>query len=559
MPKYSPEGMTMQVMNVIAEILKREGISTLFCFPTTPIIEAAAAVGIKPVICRQERVGVHMADGFSRVSNGQPPGVFAMQYGPGAENAFAGVATAFSDSSPVVFLPLGHPRETAQLFPMFKSSRSYASITKSVEEVQLPEQIGNIMRRAFSQIKNGRLGPVMVEVPADVTSTEVDVDPSQHRPVRASRSAGDARDIDDAAKMLLDSACPMILVGQGVFYAEATDELRQLAELLQAPVMSTFDGKSAFPEDHALSLGPGGGTFTGHGRHFLHKSDLVLGVGCSFTRHGIATPVLPPGKKIIHATNDTRDLHKAFAADLGILGDAKLVLGQLIEAVRDRLGAKARSNGVAQEVATKREEWLARWQPKLHSNEHPINPYRVISEFMRVVNPAEAIVTHDSGSPREQLNPFYRATTPRGYLGWGKSHQLGTGLGLAIGAKVAAPGKFCVNFMGDAAFGMTGLDFETAARCGIPITTIVLNNSTMAIETHAMQLSHQRYRARDLGGNYANIARDLGGWSERVEDPSQIGDAILRARRQNDEGRAALLEFITSQEQGFSHRRGAAE
>jgi acetolactate synthase I/II/III large subunit len=549
----------MLVMNVIAEILKREGVSTLFCFPTTPIIEAAAAVGIRPVICRQERVGVHMADGFARVSNGRPPGVFAMQYGPGAENAFAGVATAFSDSSPVLFLPLGHPRETAQLFPMFKSSRSYAAITKSVEEVQLPHEVGNIMRRAFAQLKNGRPGPVMVEVPADVVGVEVEVDPNAHRPVPITRSAGDERDIDAAARMLLDAACPMILAGQGVFYAEATDELRQLAELLQAPVMTTFDGKSAFPEDHALALGPGGGTFTGPGRHVLHKSDLVLGVGCSFTRHGIATPALPPGKKIIHATNDTRDLHKAFAADLGILGDAKLVLSQLIAAVRDRLGGRERSNAVAREVGEKREEWLARWQAKLHSNEQPINPYRVIAEFMRVVDPAEAIVTHDSGSPREQLNPFYRATRPRGYLGWGKSHQLGTGLGLAIGAKVAAPDKFCVNFMGDAAFGMTGLDFETAVRCGIPITTIVLNNSTMAIETHAMQLSHERYRARDLGGNYANLARDLGGWSERVEDPSQIGPSIERARRQNDDGRAALLEFVTSQEQGFSHRRGAAE
>jgi acetolactate synthase-1/2/3 large subunit len=549
----------MQVMNVIAEILKREGVSTLFCFPTTPIIEAAAAVGIRPVICRQERVGVHMADGFTRVSNGRPPGVFAMQYGPGAENAFAGVATAFSDSSPVLFLPLGHPRETAQLFPMFKSSRSYAAITKAVEEVQLPHEVGNIMRRAFSQLKNGRPGPVMVEVPADVVGLEVEVDPNAHRPIRPSRSAADERDIDDAAKMLLDAACPMILAGQGVFYAEATDALRHLAELLQAPVMTTFDGKSAFPEDHALSLGPGGGTFTGHGRHILHKADLVLGIGCSFTRHGIATPVLPPGKKIIHLTNDTRDLHKAFAADLGILGDAGLVLGQLIEAVRERLGAGARSNGIARELGEHREAWAARWHAKLHSNEQPINPYRVIAEFMRVVDPAEAIVTHDSGSPREQLNPFYRATRPRGYLGWGKSHQLGTGLGLAIGAKIAAPEKFCVNFMGDAAFGMTGLDFETAVRCGIPITTIVLNNSTMAIETHEMALSHERYRARDLGGHYANLARDLGGWSERVEEPGEIGPAILRARRQNEEGRAALLEFVTSQEQGFSHRRGAAE
>ena len=549
----------MLVMDVIADILKREGISTLFCFPTTPIIEAAAAAGIKPVICRQERVGVHMADGFARVSNGRPPGVFAMQYGPGAENAFAGVATAFSDSSPVVFLPLGHPRETAQLFPMFKSSRSYAAITKSVEEVILPEQIANVMRRAFAQVKNGRQGPVMVEVPADVHSIDVGVDPTDYRQVPTSRSAGDDRDIDETARMLLDAACPMILAGQGVFYAEATEELRRLAELLKAPVMTTFDGKSAFPEDHALALGPGGGTFTGHGRHFLHKSDLVLGIGCSFTKHGIATPALPPGKKIIHATNDTRDLHKAFAADLGILGDAKLVLGQLIEAVGDRLNGKARPDAVAREVAGKREEWLARWQGKLRSDERPINPYRVISEFMRIVNPAEAIVTHGSGSPREQLNPFYRATRPRGYLGWGKSHQLGTGLGLAIGAKVAAPDKFCVNFMGDAAFGMTGLDFETAARCGIPILTIVLNNSTMAIETHAMALSHEKHKTRDLGGNYANLAQDLGGWSERVTHPGEVAGAILRARRQTEDGRAALLEFITSQEQGFSHRRGAAD
>jgi acetolactate synthase I/II/III large subunit len=549
----------MLVMKVIAEILKREGISTLFGYPTTPIIEAAAAIGIRPVICRQERVGVHMADGFARVANGRPPGVFAMQYGPGAENAFAGVATAFSDSTPVLFLPLGHPRETAQLFPMFKSSRSYAAITKSVEEVQLPHEVGNIMRRAFAQLKNGRAGPVMVEVPADVMNLEVELDPNAHRPIRATRSAGAPGDVEDSAEMLLAASCPMILAGQGVLYAEATEELRRLAEVLQAPVMTTFDGKSGFPEDHALSLGPGGGTFTGHGRHILHKSDLVLGVGCSFTRHGIATPVLPPGKKIVHATNDARDLHKAFAADLGILGDAKLVLGQLIDAVRDRLGGKERSNGLVREVSERREAWLARWQAKLHSNETPINPYRVIAEFMRVVDPAEAIVTHDSGSPREQLNPFYRATRPRGYLGWGKSHQLGTGLGLAIGAKLAAPERFCVNFMGDAAFGMTGLDFETAVRCGIPITTIVLNNSSMAIETHAMQLSHERYRTRDIGGNYANIARDLGGWSERVEDPAAIGAAIVRARRQNDDGRAALLEFVTSEEQGFSHRRGAAE
>jgi acetolactate synthase I/II/III large subunit len=177
---------------------------------------------------------------------------------------------------------------------------------------------------------------------------------------------------------------------------------------------------------------------------------------------------------------------------------------------------------------------------------------------MRVIPSEDAIVTHDSGSPRDQLLPMYVAKKPRGYLGWGKSHQLGTGLGLAIGAKVGAPDKMCVNFMGDAAFGMTGLDFETAARSNIPITTIVLNNSTMAIETHAMAYSHEKFKTRDLGGSYANLAADLGGWSERVTRPDEVGPAIKRARKVNEDGRAALLEFVTSAETAFSHRRGAA-
>ncbi len=174
---------------------------------------------------------------------------------------------------------------------------------------------------------------------------------------------------------------------------------------------------------------------------------------------------------------------------------------------------------------------------------------------MQAIDPRDAIVTHDSGSPREQIIPFYRATSPRSYIGWGKSHALGTGLGLNIGAKLAAPDKFCVNFMGDAAFGMTGLDFETAVRCGIPITTVVLNNSAMAIERHALVISHERYRARDIGGHYADLGRAMGGQAERVEQPAEIVPAIQRARKANAEGKAILLEFITSQEIAFSHRR----
>jgi thiamine pyrophosphate-dependent acetolactate synthase large subunit-like protein len=476
-----------------------------------------------------------------------------MQYGPGAENAFPGIASAYSDSSPVLFLPLGHPREVAHVFPMFNSTRTFASVTKQVEPITLPDQVGPVMRRAFNGLRNGRLGPVMVEVPTDVVKAKLDGAPP-YNPVREVRSAPDPRDIEDAARLLVEARAPILYAGQGVLYAEATAELVELAELLQAPVMTSGDAKSAFPEDHILAAGTGGIVFTGHGLEALRSADVVCGIGCSFTPHRITSPAIAPEKRVIHATNDARDLNKSVAAEVGILGDAKLVLAALVEAVGDRLAKSKRGPERAMAIQRVREEWLAGWQGKLRSGERPISPYRVISEFMRVVDPKDAIVTHDSGSPRDQILPFYQATRPRGYMGWGKSHQLGTGLGLTIGAKIAAPDKFCVNFMGDAAFGMTGLDFETAVRAGIPILTVVLNNSTMAIEIPHMKLSHERHNSRDLGGNYAGIARELGGWSERVDDPEQVADAFRRARRATEDGKAALLEIITSAETAFSHR-----
>jgi acetolactate synthase I/II/III large subunit len=544
----------MKVIDAIAEILKREGVQFLSCYPTTPIIEACAAAGIRPYLCRQERVGAGIADGYSRVTNGKPLGVFAMQYGPGAENAFPGVATAYSDSTPILVLPLGHQRDRAQVFPLFSSARTYASVTKSVETLNLPGEVAEVMRRAFNLLKMGRPGPVMVEIPADVAVEEVSEAAVQYTQVRASHPAGNPQEVAEAARVLLQARHPVIHVGQGVLYAGATDVLLELAELLQIPVLTTMEGKSAFPENHLLALGSGSGVMSRPVVHFLGRADVILAVGTSLTKHGMATPI-PAGKTFIHVTNDERDLNKNFSSQHPILGDAKLVLGQFLDAAKDQLGGKRRHGTVAEEINQVRQEWLQEWLPKLTSDEVPLNPYRVMWDFMQTVEAKEAIVTHDSGSPRDQLMPFYRATVPRSYLGWGKSHALGTGLGLIMGAKLAAPDKFCVNFMGDAAFGMTGLDFETAVRTGIPITTIVLNNSSMAIERHALVVSHEKYRARDIGGNYADLGRAMGGFAERVEKPDEIVPAIQRARRHNESGRAVLLEFITSQEINFSHRR----
>ncbi|HEY83049.1 MAG TPA: thiamine pyrophosphate-requiring protein [Dehalococcoidia bacterium] len=542
----------MRVVDAIVEILRKEGVEFLSCYPATPLIDAAAAARVRPIVCRQERVGVGIADGFSRISNGRRIGVFAMQFGPGAENAFSGIATAYSDSVPLLLLPWGHSSDRAWVKPYFSAVRSYDAVTKWVEPLTVAEQVSQVMRRAFSLLRMGKPGPVMVELPADIAEKEIE--PFDYQPVKVARAAANPRDVDEAAKVLVEARSPVIHAGQGVLYAEASDELLELAELLQAPVMTTLMGKSAFPENHPLSLGTGARVVTGPVHHFLAKADVVFGIGCSFSRHYMSTPI-PAGKILIHATNNEGDINKYYPADYPIIGDAKLVLRQFIEAVKERLGAHGRrdKSSVAEEIKKVRETWLKQWLPKLTSDEVPINPYRVIWELVHTIDPKDAIVTHDAGSPRDQLVPFYPAVSPRGYIGWGKSHGLGTGLGLNIGAKLAQPDKVTINFMGDAAFGMVGLDFETAVRNRIPIITVVLNNFSMAIETTSMPVSHELYRARDIGGNYADMGRAMGGYAERIENPAEIAPAFQRARRvTQEEGRPVLLEFITSEEIDYS-------
>jgi acetolactate synthase-1/2/3 large subunit len=544
----------MRVVDAISQILKREGVDFLACYPTNTLIEAAAAAGIKPLICRQERVGVGIADGYTRISNGRRIGVFSMQAGPGAENAYSGITTAYSDSVPVLLLPVGHARATSQVHRFFKSTQSYATVTKWTEEIGLACHTSDVMRRAFSLLKMGRPGPVLVEIPGDVATEEINESQFEFAPVRRTVSGANSQDIAEAARTLVQAQAPVIVAGQGVLYAEASDELLELAELLQAPVTTPLEGKGAFPETHRLSLGTGAGVMPPTVHEFLRAADVVFAVGASLTRHSIVAAPIPAGKTIIHATNDERDLNKHYIADIPILGDAKPVLRQFIEAIKDAQGANRpkKADLVAAKIKEIREPWLKQWMPKLTSKEVPINPYRVFWEFMRAFDPKDSIVTHDAGSPRNQLVPFYQAPMPRGYIGWGKSHALGTGLGLIMGAKVAAPEKFCVNFMGDAAFGMTGLDFETAVRCNIPILTVVLNNNFMAAETRHMATSHKLFGTQNVGGNYAEIGRALGGWSEKVEDPDEIPPALQRARKATQDGKAALLEFITSREHSYS-------
>ncbi len=540
----------MKTDAAIAEILKREGVDVLFGYPRNRLLEAAAIADIRPIIVRQERTGLHMADAVSRLTRGKRMGVFCMQHGPGAENAYGGVAQAYGESVPVLVLPQGYARRLAYVPHNFNSTVQMAGVAKHTEPVTVGAEVPNIFRRAFTQLRNGRLQPVVVEIPHDAFADDVP-EPLVYEPVVRTRSGPDPEAVAKVADVLIGAARPVIYAGQGVHWSEAYAELRELAELLAIPVCTSLPGKSSFDETHPLALGSGGAAYPRTVPHFLSRADLIFGIGCSFseTAFGVA---MPQGKTIIHATLDPLDLNKAYPTQYALIGDAKLTLRALLDACRRRVAAPRDATRVTAEIESVRGEWLQEWLPKLTSEAVPISPYRVLWDLQRTVNVAETIITHDAGSPRDQLSPFWRSTRPLSYIGWGKTTQLGYGLGLAMGAKLVHPEKLCINVWGDAAIGFTGMDFETAVRERLPILSILLNNFAMAIELHVMPKATEKYRATDISGDYAAMARAFGGYGERVTDPAQIIPAIHRGIAQTQAGKPALLEFITQQETHFS-------
>ena len=535
----------MKVGDAIAEIMKREGIEILCGYPVNHLIEFAAKADIRPVMVRQERIGVHMADAISRVTSGRKIGAFCMQHGPGTENAYGGIAQAFSESIPLLVIPQGYPRRISHIDPNYSATREMRGVARSAEPVIVPAELPNIMRRAFSKLRNGRSGPCIVEVPTDVWNEEIgELD---YTPVVSARSAPDPRDVRRAAEAILAAKRPVIYAGTGVQWAEAWPQLRQFAELIGAPVTTSLGGKSSFPENHPLSLGSGGNAVPKPVHHFVQNADLIIGIGCSFTETNFGIK-FPRGKKVIQATLDPGHLNKDLPITVGLLGDAGLTLEALIGELSQTIKAPRDAKEVVREITEVREGWMAEWRPLLTSNDAPLNPYRVIWELMHTVDVKNTIITHDAGSPRDQISPFWVSTEPLSYIGWGKTTQLGMGLGLAMGAKLAKPDKLCINLWGDAAIGFTGMDFETCVRERIPILSILLNNYSMAIELKVMPVSTEKYRSTDISGDYAAMARAFGGYGERVTEPGEIKAAIQRGIEQTQAGKPALLEFITSKE-----------
>ena len=541
--------MPIDVATGLARILKQEGVEWVSTFPVCQVNNALGREGIPMIMMRDDRYAVAVADAYSRITAGTKNGVCTFQGGvnaAGLQVAFAGMAQAFEDGSPVLCITDGIPTG-ATGNSQFDVTSALKTVTKWYGHVDRPERLPEYMRRAFTMLRSGRPGPVVIAIPNPHAQYDETADP--YIPVKGSKYAPDPADIAGAVDLLLKAEKPLIYAGEGVIYAGASAELKEFAELVNAPVITTLKAKGAFSEDHPLFVGVRGDQVN----HYLNECDLLFAVGSSLSpgrfSHGIPNAV---NKTIVHCTIDELHVNKTYPTAQAVIGDAKFTL----EALNAEVSAKTSGNGrpagnVASEVKSVRDSAMTKYREAMASTDKPINPYKVYAGLMEALDPLTSFVTHESGNTRDQLSTVYETLVPRGFLGWGNVSSLGFSFAATIAAKQAFPDKDCVAVTGEAGLGYMLGQLEVALRQNIGITVVHVSNGGFAgYGPGFWGDGHDPFTHKVLGYDEVDMSRvigELGYHTERVTEPSEVVLALKRAFEVNKSGQPAYIEFICSQ------------
>jgi acetolactate synthase I/II/III large subunit len=537
--------MKVRAENGLARILKAEGIPWVSCYPTSNVNNALGEEGVPILMMGEGRFAVAVADAFSRVTCGKQIGactVMASLNAAGIQMAYGAVAQAWEDSSPVLVIAEGLGRGASR-HTHYDMAGAFKSVTKWVGEIDRAELVPDYVRRAFTLLRSGRPGPVLLLVPRDLG--EYDPDEHPYAPVKGWRSAPDPDDVKAAVKTLLAAREPLLHVGEGVLYADATAELLRFAELAQVPVLTTLKAKGAFPENHPLSVGVRGS----HAEHFLRKCDVLFSIGSSLFPNRFSHSIPDADRKtIVQCTVDTLDINRSYETRHAVIGDARLTLQALVDELAAR-GPRKRPE-LLEEIRGARAAFQAKFKPWLESTETPINPYRVFGDLMKVLDPKNSFLTADSGNTRDQTSTVYEAHIPRGYLGWGNVSTLGFSLAGAVAAKLAFPSRQCVLVTGDAGVCYMMGNFEAVARYKIGITTIHINNGGYSgYGPGFWGAGHDPYTWKvsdHAAACMSSMARAVGFHGEDVSEPAEIIPAVKRAFDENARGRPAFIEFMCS-------------
>src|ERR1700752_2812060 len=541
--------MTIDLATGIVRILKQEGVAWVSTFPVCRVNNALGREGVPMLMMRDDRYAVAVADAFSRITAGSRIGGCTFQGGvnaAGMQYAYAGLEQAYEDGWRVLCITDGGPAGSSG-----NSQYDVASAMKTVSKwfgyLDKPERKPEFMRRAFTMLRSGRPGPVVLAIP-NATAT-YDEPPAPYRPVKGWKSAPDPADVRAAVDQLLGARNPLIYAGEGVIYAGASEDLKALAELVNVPVITTLKAKGAFPEDHPLFVGVRGDQVA----HYLNKSDLILAIGTSLAPGRFSHGIPDPAKKtIIHCNVDELHINKMYPTAHAVIGDARLTLQALRQEVSGRASGGGRAVGdVAAEVKAARDQGLARYRQVMNSDETPINPYRGYGDLMQVLDLKNSSGTHESGNTRDQLSTVFDTLIPRGFLGWGNVSTLGFSLAAAIAAKKAFPERATVAGTGEAGLGYMFGNLEVLLREKLGITVVHISNGGFAgYGPGFWGPGHDPFTHQVLGpdeGDMSKVIGALGFHTERVSEPAEIIRALRGALDGNPSGRPAYIEFICCQ------------
>lgn len=568
---------------MIVEYLISEGVKYVFAIPghgNTALLDAFVdyrdQITVLPAM--HEQGAAHMADGYFRASG--ELGVAITSIGPGATNALTGLTTAYADSIPLLLITGGAHTYFAGRGLLQEIDRPHgnnfpamaAPVVKRWWQPSRLDQFPTMLHQAFNTMFEGRPGPVLLDIAQDLQAERGEWKPPAPRRHRAHlRPSGNPKAIAEAAALLTAAERPVVLAGGGVIQSGASDALVALAEHLTAPVVHTFNGKGAIPEDHDLSAGAIGDVGTIAGNTMTREADVILAIACRFSdritssyRPGVTFNI--PDTKLIQVDIDGFEIGKNYPVDVGVVGDAKAVLEDLLAQLRQAGPPRDHADtSYFEELQRLRSEWAETLRPMQTTDHRPMTLSRALAELRRVL-PRDGIVVTDSSSPLSQTYNEFPVYGPRRHITDGCMQGIGFGIPAALGVQLGAPKAQVVAIVGDGSFLMTGTELASAAMVGIPAVILVFNNGGWGaianlqenlfgegreLNTHFRKRNGERFYA-----NVADVARGLGCHAERVEDPAELGGALERAFAA---GGPAVVEAMTVSELPWSNMHATGE
>ncbi|MFO7917331.1 MAG: biosynthetic-type acetolactate synthase large subunit [Anaerolineae bacterium] len=540
----------MRVAEIVVRILEKEGIEAAFGIPGAAINPVYEFLGTSEQIAhftaRHEEGAVHAADGYYRASGRMALAICTS--GPGATNFVTGLYTAQIDSMPLMAITGQNVRDQLgkEAFQCVDIASIVEPVCKAAWTVTEPTQIPYIMQKAFHTAREGRPGPVLLDLPLDVQMAEIDYDPDTYVSLPIHRPAPEPEQIRRAIEMLLAAENPVLIMGGGVLLAEATEECVALAEHLSLPVITTYMAKGGIPAEHPLHVGHiGRQVGTPFGNQFFLDSDLVLAIACRFNdRHTGDVDVYTEGRTFIHVNIEPSHIGRIVPTELGIVADARPALEALLTEARRRTEQREPTERVARIP-----EARARLARKTDYDQVPIKPQRVYHEMNAFFGP-DTIFTTGCGLTQIWSGQFQKVSNPRTYLASGGAGTLGYDLPAAIGAKVARPESTVVAVMGDGGVGFMIEELAMACQYDVPILVVIINNGFLSLIRQNQRYAYEYQYGVDLaysggGIDFVRLAEAFGAHGERVERPEEIRPAFERAVASN---KPAVLDFIVERE-----------